>query len=331
MFLKNKFFLCVFFCFFLEDSFSLNGKKLYIVGSTSLYPFSSTVAEYFNIFSFFSSPIVENVGTGAGFNLFCKSYSSSAPSIVNASRKMNFNEKLFCFSNDITPIEFFIGHNSFIISGSKKKIPLDLKSAHIFQALSKYILFNGSLVKNPYNFWDEIDSSLPKRPIKFLGPPLTSGIYDIFVDLAIKPFCKRTDLLFFNNFCGLLRSDGLYKTTSEDGNVIVQKMLVNTDLVGVLSYSFFDVNRKFLWAASINGIRPTIMSISDGTYPFVHSLYLYLKKEHVGLIPGVITFMTLFLDDCISGPVSLLNKKGFLPISLTLRNLQKKYLLLNLL
>ena len=327
-FFKKNFFICVFFCFCLEDSLLSDDKKLYIVGSTSLYPFSSIVAEYFNIFSFFPSPIIENIGTGAGVNLFCKSYLNNTPSVVNASRKMNFNEKLFCLSNNVTPIEFFVGYNSFVISGSKKKVSLDLKSFHIFQALSKYILFNGNLIKNPYNFWNEIDSSLPKRPIKFLGPPLTSGIYDIFLDLAIKPFCNKKD---FNNFCGLLRSDGLYRATSEDGNVVTQKLLTNTDLVGILNYSFFDANRKLLWAASVNGISPTMISISNGDYPFAHSLYLYLKKEHIGLIPGVVTFLSLFLDNCISGSVSLLNKKGFISIDLMLRNLQKKYLLLNLL
>ncbi|XP_022778541.1 uncharacterized protein LOC111320117, partial [Stylophora pistillata] len=220
-----------------------------------------------------------------------------------------------------------IGYDGIVISGSKESKPLHLKANHLFQALSVYILKNGQLIQNPYQYWSDIDKTLPKKPIKVLGPPATSGTYDVFIELAIRPFCPKNSR--FKKYCGHLRTDGAYKAASEHGNVIAQKLLIDPETIGVFGYTFLDANQERLWGAPINGIEPTTESIATDQYPLAHPFYLYLKKEHLTSVPSIAPFAKVFLDEEISGPYTALADKGLIPLNPKTRQRQKDILAKN--
>ncbi|MCP4922971.1 MAG: phosphate ABC transporter substrate-binding protein [bacterium] len=315
----------VFVLVFSWDAFAQNPPRLRIVGSTTMYPFSSFVAEHFGVFSDFRTPIVEATGTGGGINLFCTGTTINTPSIANAARPMTLNEEAFCLKNQVTPIEIVIGYDGIVISGSKESKPLKLKKDHLFQALASHILKNGSPILNPHKYWSDIDKSLPRRPIKVLGPPATSGTYDVFIELAIQPFCSKEPAL--QKQCGSLRTDGAYKAASEHGNVIAQKLLIDPETVGIFGYTFLDANQDRLWGASIDGVGPTTKSIADSLYPLSHPFYLYLKKEHLILVASMTPFAELFLDEDMSGPYTALSDKGLIPLDPPTRQIQRDYLI----
>lgn len=322
-FLKVGFllFFVLFFSLYTSNIVAKVYPQLRIIGSTTMQPFIACVSEYFNIFSIFPTPIVDSIGTGGGINLFCKGIEKYTPSIVSTSRIMTKSEKKFCSLNQVTPIEIIVGHNGIVISGSQKSKPLRLESNDLFRALSAYVIISNKLVLNPYQYWNEINSDLPKRSIKVLGPSVTSGIYDVFINLAIRPFCENN--LVFKKYCGLIRSDWVYKAVSDHGNVVVQKLLIDSDAVGLFGYSFLDINKDLLWAASISNILPTLKSIANANYPLSHSFYLYLKKEHLKYIPGILLFIDLFLDHNMSGPFSVLEGNGLISLDPKTRFLQK--------
>ena len=301
--------------------------KLRIVGSNTLYPFSSLIAENFGVSSIFQTPIIESTGTGGGINLFCRNYNRNTPSIASATRKMTLNEKKFCKKNKITPIEILLGYNGIVISGSKNSKPLKLKSDHLFKALASHVLKEGKVIINPYTHWNDIDEKLPKSLIKILGPPSTSGIYDTIIKLVIQPFCSKK--LNMKGNCGNLRNDGAYKAANDHGNIIAKKLNIDHKSIGIFGYNFLQSNKDLLWGASINNIKPTIKNIATDKYFLSHPFYLYIKKEHLNKVLSIIPFTEFFLNENISGEYTLIANKGLIPLDLYTRQIQNKYLKAN--
>lgn len=302
--------------------------QIRIVGSSTVYPFSTSVAERFGKASAFKAPVVESTGSGGGIKLFCAGVGVNTPDITNASRRIKKSEVEQCASNGVKEItEVKIGYDGIVVANSVEAPRLELTLKQIFLALAKQVPNpDGSktLVDNPYQTWNEIDATLPKTKIAVLGPPPTSGTRDAFVELAMEGGCSEFDWIKalkgsdkgrYKKVCHILREDGAFITAGENDNLIVQKLNANPRMLGIFGFSFLDQNSDKVQASVINGAEPTFDTIADGTYPISRPLLFYVKKAHVGVIPGIREFLAEFTSEKAWGDFGYLSDKGMIPLS----------------
>ena len=296
-----------------------------IVGSSTVFPFSTAVAENFGRGGKFKTPKVESTGTGGGIKLFCSGTGVDFPDIANASRAMKASEFEGCEKNGVKEIaEVKIGFDGIVLAEAKNGLKLDLSLKDIFLALAKDVPdAAGKLVPNPYKTWKDVNPSLPDTKIEVLGPPPTSGTRDAFVELAMEGGCnsfpaikdlKKTDEKKHKAVCQAIREDGAFIEAGENDNLIVQKLVSNPKAVGVFGYSFLEQNADKIVGAKINGVAPTYKTIADASYPISRSLYFYVKNAHVGTIPGIKEFVAEFTSDKAWGPEGYLADKGLIAL-----------------
>ncbi|HHG89945.1 MAG TPA: phosphate ABC transporter substrate-binding protein [Devosia sp.] len=286
-------------------------EQLQIVGSSTVFPFAITVAERFGQTSSFPTPIVEATGSGGGLKLFCAGVGANTPDIANASRRIKNSELETCAANGVTPVEVRIGFDGIVLANSKSGPDFTLSREQIFLALARNIVVEGALVPNPFSRWSEIDPALPDEAIEVLGPPPTSGTRDAFVELVMHQACQEG---IEEDLCADIREDGVYVDAGENDNLIVQKLASNSAAVGIFGFSFLDQNADTLRGATVDGSEPTFENIAAGTYPIARSLYFYLKKEHVGTIPGLVEYALAFTAERASGEDGYLGEKGLIPL-----------------
>lgn len=277
--------------------------QIRIVGSSTVYPFSTTVAEEFGRTSGFKAPVVESTGSGGGFKLFCAGVGEKHPDITNASRKIKKSEVERCAKNGVTPIEYEIGFDGIVIANDKSATQYNFQLKHIFLALAAKVPVDGKLVPNPYVYWSDVDPSLPNVKIRVLGPPPTSGTRDAFLELAMEGGAKqiselkalrKKDKKKFKNIAHHIREDGAYVEAGENDNLIVQKLRTDPNSHGIFGYSFLDQNSDVIQGSIVEGFEPTFENIADGKYKISRSLQYYVKKEHIAYIPGIQEFVNLF-------------------------------------
>ncbi|TVM19838.1 phosphate ABC transporter substrate-binding protein [Oceanidesulfovibrio indonesiensis] len=295
-----------------------------IVGSSTVYPFATVVAEQFGKTTDFPTPKIESTGSGGGFKLFCAGVGVEHPDITNASRRMKKSEFEQCQANGVQDVvEVKIGYDGIVFANSKQAGQLDLTTQQIFLALAKKVpAKDGSetLVDNPYQTWSEIDSSLPNTKIEVLGPPPTSGTRDAFVELVMETgaesfeFIKNMDSKEFKSVAHTVREDGAYVEAGENDNLIVQKLQSNPAAFGIFGFSFLDQNMDKIQGSKIGGVAPTFDAIADGSYPVSRSLQFYVKKAHVGTIPGIQEYLGEFTNEQAWGPDGYLSEKGMIPM-----------------
>lgn len=297
-----------------------------IVGSSTVYPFSTAVAEQFGKGSRFKTPKVESTGTGGGFKLFCAGVGVQHPDISNASRKIKASEVEACAKNGVTEIvEINIGFDGIVIASSKKTKPMPLTIKDLWLALAKETPdpATGKLVVNNVKTWKDVNPTLPANKIEVLGPPPTSGTRDAFVELVMDHGCKefpaikeleKADEKKAKAACQTIREDGAYIEAGENDNLIVQKLVANPNALGIFGYSFMEENLDKIQGETINGIAPTFESIADGKYPVSRPLFIYIKKAHVGVIPGIKEFIAEFTSEKAVGDDGYLGKKGLIPL-----------------
>jgi phosphate transport system substrate-binding protein len=298
-----------------------------IVGSSTVYPFSTVVAEQFGKTGNFKTPKIESTGTGGGFKLFCSGVGVKYPDITNASRSIKDSEKENCAANGVTDIvEVKIGYDGIALANAKKAAPMNLTRKEIFLALAKEVpnpAKDGDLIANPYKNWNEINPALPNSAIEVLGPPPTSGTRDAFVEMVMVAgaeefdFIKamsKTDKDRFKAVSETVREDGAYIEAGENDNLIVQKLQGNPKALGIFGFSFLDQNADVVQGSAIEGEIPTFEAISAGKYVVSRPLYLYVKKAHVGVIPGIKEFMSEFTSEKAWGPEGYLADKGMIPL-----------------
>ena len=298
--------------------------QINIVGSSTVFPFSTTVAERFGKSTAFKTPVVESTGSGGGMKLFCAGVGESTPDITNASRRIKSSEAEKCAANGITPIEAKIGFDGIVLANSRASGRMEVTRQQIFLALAKDIPNSaGELIPNPYSMWSEIDSSLPAVKIEVLGPPPTSGTRDAFAELALEGGCKTfesiaalkgTDKSAYKTVCHTVREDGAYIEAGENDNLIVQKLQTNPSAFGVFGYSFLDQNSDTMQGSIVGGVEPEFEEIASGNYPIARSLFFYVKKEHIGVIPGITEFMKEFTREDTWGEDGYLVDKGLIPM-----------------
>jgi phosphate transport system substrate-binding protein len=297
-----------------------------IVGSSTVYPFSTVVAEQFGKSTGQKTPKVESTGSGGGLKLFCEGVGVKHPDIANSSRRIKTSEVSQCAKNGVTDIiELKVGYDGIVVASSKQAEPLAMTLRTIWLALAKQIPDGASreVKPNAYQKWSDIDPKLPSRQIEVLGPPPTSGTRDAFVELAMEAGCSTFDWLAalkssdeprFKALCHTLREDGRFIEAGENDNLIVQKLEANPGAFGVFGFSFLDQNSEKVQASTIEGVSPTFEAIASGSYPISRPLYVYVKKAHVHMIPGIAEYLAELTSPKAWSPDGYLADKGMIPM-----------------
>lgn len=296
-----------------------------IVGSSTVYPFSTVVAEQYGKATKFKTPKIESTGTGGGMKLFCAGVGVEHPDITNASRAIKKSEYDTCQQNGVKDIiEIKIGYDGIAIANSKKATQLQLTLRDIFLALAKEVpdpKGGDRVVPNPYKTWKDVNPALPANKIEVLGPPPTSGTRDAFAELALEGGCstfgwikdlKKKDEDQFKRICMTVREDGAYIEAGENDNLIVQKLESNPNAVGVFGYSFLDQNRDYVQGSIVDGVAAEYEAIAEGKYPISRPLFFYVKKAHIGVIPGIAEFLKEFSSEKAWGPEGYLSDRGLI-------------------
>jgi phosphate transport system substrate-binding protein len=295
-----------------------------IVGSSTVFPFSTAVAEAFGRGGF-KTPKVESTGTGGGIKLFCAGAGVDTPDIANASRAMKASEFDACEANGVKGItEVKIGFDGIVLAASKAGKGFDLTLKDIFLALAKDVPNEkGDLVPNPHKTWKDVNPALPDTKIEVLGPPPTSGTRDAFAELALEGGCnsfpalkdlKKSDEKKYKAVCQAVREDGAYIEAGENDNLIVQKLVANPKAIGVFGYSYLEQNTDKIQGSKVNGVAPTYDTISNASYPISRPLFFYVKNAHVGTIPGIKEYVAEFTNNKAWGPDGYLADKGLIPL-----------------
>ena len=298
--------------------------QIQIVGSSTVFPFSTSVAEQFGQKTSFKTPVVESTGSGGGMKLFCSGVGAGSPDITNASRRIKENEFKLCGENGVTPVEVKIGFDGIVLANSKAGPDLSLSLEHVYRALAKEIPdADGKMIANPYKTWADVDPSLPNIKIEVLGPPPTSGTRDAFIEIAMEGGAKeieslaalrKEDKTAFKKIAHAIREDGAFIEAGENDNLIIQKLEANSNAYGIFGFSFLDQNADKVKGATVNGVAPEFENIAAGDYQISRSLFFYVKKEHVGVIPGIEEFVAEFTNEDTWGEDGYLADKGLIPL-----------------
>jgi len=298
--------------------------QIRIVGSSTVYPFATVVAENFGKTTDFKTPVVESTGSGGGLKLFCAGVGTEHPDITNASRRIKKSEFEMCQKNGVKDvIEVRIGYDGIVLANAEAAPRFELTRQQVFLALAKEIPQDGKWVANPHKTWADIDPSLPNAEIEVLGPPPTSGTRDAFVELVMEKGCltfdeakalKKDSKKAMKAKCHAVREDGAFIDAGENDNLIVQKLDANHAALGIFGFSFLDQNEDKIQGSIIEGEEPTFENIASGAYPVSRPLQFYVKKAHVGTIPGMAEYLAEFTSDKAWGEDGYLSEKGLIPM-----------------
>jgi len=307
--------------------------QIKIVGSSTVYPFSSYTAEALGSTTKFKTPVVESTGSGGGMKLFCAGNGMDTPDITNASRRMKAKEFKKCQKNGVKYItEMVVGYDGIAIAQSKSAAALDLTRKEMMLAVAAEVPNKAgtALVANPYHYWNEINAKLPHRKITIYGPPTSSGTRDAFEDMILKHITKHMDVYTklykadkvknkkYKKFHHI-RQDGVYVPSGENDNLIVQKLAKDTAALGIFGYSYLAENSDTIAAATIEGKAPSPETVQDGSYKLSRSLYFYIKQSHIKKVPGMLEYANLFMSEQMIGDDGECAEIGLIPLPKSMR------------
>ncbi len=293
-----------------------------MVGSSTVYPFASAVAEQLGAIGGVPTPVVESTGTGGGMKMFCAGDGMDTPDITNASRRMKSSELIQCKDNGVTDItEALIGYDGIVLGQNKANTPLKLTRKEIFLAVAEKVpsIDGKSIINNPYKTWSQINPSLPNKPIVVYGPPKSSGTRDSFEEMVMQHFTEEGDLKSLYHGAGLkkysrIRTDGAWIDSGENDNLIVQKLGKNKNAIGIFGYSFLEENQNKISGATVDGAVPTPALIASGKYPISRSLRFYIKNSHRAAVPAIDKYVALFMSEKMIGERGDLKRLGLIPL-----------------
>jgi phosphate transport system substrate-binding protein len=295
--------------------------QIRIVGSSTVYPFTTAVAEQFarNSSGKFKAPIVESTGTGAGMKLFCAGVGPAHPDITNASRRIKGTEVTMCKQNGVSKIiEVQVGLDGLAVAHAKSAPAFNLTTREIYMAISAAPWGKAQKAKT----WKDINAKLPADKIELIGPPPTSGTRDSFNELFMEAGCnsnpamaalKKSDEAKYKSVCTKVREDGAYVEAGENDNLIVQRLVANPKALGAFGYSFLEENTDKLQGVGINGVKPTSVTVQNFSYPASRALYIYVKAAHVPAIPGMKEYLAEYTKESTWGPRGYLVSRGLIP------------------
>ena len=312
--------------FLIVFSFATNSysrDQIKIVGSSTVYPYATVVAEKFGKGGKFKTPVIESTGTGGGMKLFCAGVGANHPDITNASRAIKPKEKTLCEKNGVTDIiEIVVGNDGISFAHSVNSPDADFTKEQLWRALAAKVDVDGKLVENPYKKWSDIDSSLPDKKIEILVAPPTSGTRDAWNSLVMAKGCTKTAKSIYEadgkkakKECVKIREDGYAVEAGENDTLIVQKLTSNPDAYGFFGYSYLVANKDKIKASAVNGVKPSLQGIQDYSYPIARPLFFYVKKAHVGVIPGIEEFLKEFTSKKAMSNRGYLAQIGLVPLA----------------
>lgn len=303
-----------------------------VVGSSTVFPFATVVAETFGKKTGLPTPKIESTGSGGGIKLFCKGDGINTPDITNASRRIKIKEFEKCHKNGVTDItEVLIGFDGIAVANSRIGANFNaLTRKSLYLALAAKVPAGATgqtwdmnnLIDNPFTHWNQIDGNLPNVKIKVLGPPPTSGTRDALQELAIEGGCKKFPYMKamkknnkkqYKKLCRMVREDGHYVEMGENDNLIIQKLVNDKNALGIFGYSFLEQNADKVKGANIDSSPITFENIASGAYPVSRPLYFYVKNSHRGKVKGIEEFIAEFVDEDTFGEEGYLVDKGLIP------------------
>lgn len=298
--------------------------SIQVVGSSTVFPFTTAVAEQFAKKTGNKAPVVESTGTGGGMKLFCAGVGEKHPDVTNASRPMKKSEFEMCQKNGVADIiEVKVGLDGIVVAQKKDAPTLNVTRSQLYQAFSKDTVIRGKITANTHAKWSDVNPGLPSTKIEAYGPPPTSGTRDAFLELAMEKGgktipvlskLKKDDKKEFKKVTHTIREDGMWIDAGENDNAIVKTLTKTPTAVGVFGYSFFEENADQLKAAKVDGVVPTYDNISSGKYPLSRSLFIYVKKAHVDVIPGMKEFLSEYVSDAAMSEDGYLADKGLIAL-----------------
>lgn len=295
----------------------VSGAEFKIAGSSTVYPFTSFVAEEYSLIKKTKTPIVESLGTGGGFKVFCEGITD----ISNASRSIKPSEFEACQKSGVTDIiGVMIGYDGIVLAQNKINAPLNITMQELFLALAKEVPQNGKLVPNPYQNWNQINPNLPNRKITIYGPPSSSGTRDTIEELIMVENSKKFPE--YKDKYKTIRQDGAFIPSGENDNLIVSKLSVDKEAFGLFGYGFLTSNEDKINAVSIDGIQANNENISNGTYKLARSLFIYINAKK----PQTIEFAKIYMSDDLAKRGAELEKLGLVPLDDELLKQTQKHL-----
>jgi phosphate transport system substrate-binding protein len=296
---------------------------VWAAGSSTVFPFSTRVAENYAKKTGKKAPKIESLGTGGGIKLFCGGVGDAFPDIANASRPMKKSEFDACAAKGVKDIvQIKIGFDGIVVATDKEGADYNFKREHLYLGLAATVLRQGKFIPNPYTTWDEIGTGLPGNRINVYGPPPTSGTRDAWIELAIEEGARKfptADELRSNNekkfkqLVDPMRKDG-WVDAGENDNAIVGTLTKTPGALGVFGWSYLEENMDKIKGASINGVKPTANTIADGSYPLSRSLYIYVKKANIGVTQGLQEYLNEFVSDAATGRGGYLASRGLISL-----------------
>jgi phosphate transport system substrate-binding protein len=291
-----------------------------VVGSSTVFPFSALVAEHFSRSGPFPVASVSASSTAEGFRLFCAGPGIDTPDISNASRPISTAERTVCAQSGVKQMaEIRIGYDSLIVANSVAANSLNLTMGQLWLAVAGQVPVRGRLTPNPYQNWSDIDPSLPHKRITLLGPSVGHGTRDAFVELVMEPSCRAALAGIAaspeerERACARVRTDGHWVDV-ENIELTLGKLASNREALGILTYSYLEQFANRIHAAKIDGVEPSVMSISSGVYPLSRPLFIYVKQSHLRSVSGLADFATEFLSFCAAGTHGYLADEGLVPL-----------------
>lgn len=298
--------------------------QISIVGSSTVFPFTTAVAEQFARAGGFRAPVVESTGTGGGMRIFCGGIGEGHPDVTGASRAMKSSEYENCVANGVDSItEILIGYDGIAMAGSREGVQFDISKAELFAALAAEVEVNGEIVANPHQRWSDINTNLPSIAIRVFGPPPTSGTRDAWVELVMEAGCEEYGAIValedsnedrFEQVCHTMREDGPFIEAGENDNLIVQRLSSDPGTYGIFGFSFLDQNADVLQGVKVEGAEPTFEAIADNSYPVSRPLFVYIKNDHRSVIPGLSEFVAEYTSERAMGEEGYLTDRGLIPL-----------------
>ena len=300
--------LIITFIMLLMTTISYARDQIKIVGSSTVYPFSTVVAERFGKSGKFKTPVIESTGTGGGMKLFCAGIGVNTPDMSNASRKIKTKEIKLCKDNGVTEItQVIVGLDGIAFTSSVQGKQYNFTKKQLWEAMA-------DLGSKPTK-WSDIDPSLPDYKIAILTPPATSGTRDAWNDLVMKHGCPEEILKEQGKkACYLLREDGPVIEVGENDTLIINKLVGEPTYFGIFGFSYYDNSKDKVQAHLIEDVKISLKSIQDGSYPISRPLYFYVKDQHIGVIPGIDKFVKEFTSKRAAGPRGYLLDLGLVPL-----------------
>jgi phosphate transport system substrate-binding protein len=302
--------------FVLKASSSTPSEQIRVIGSSAVFPFAAAVAERFSFHQHGSTPVVESVGTGVGFKVFCSGSGRNYPDVLTASRPISLTEKKLCKARKSGDLyEIILGYDGIVLTHSNTIESFSLTPAQIYLGLAEKVPVGGKLIKNPAQTWKDVDPTLPDLKIRVLGPSPASGTRDTFIQQILIPGCKIVGQKFHKPLdCQRIRNDGAYVDIGANENMIIQKVITTPGAIGIVSFSYFDQNLDRVGALQINRIDPTPQNIQQKRYILSRPLFIYAKKNREKLLPELEAFIQEFTLEHVSGQQGYLTKRGLIPL-----------------